>query len=303
MTIRGVHHLLVGKRKPSSLKRAPIYFLVPAVTLSVLVMIFPLVYTVYQSLQDWVIASPVPAQFVGLDNFRELLSNPRVHRAFYRTIYMTVGAVGTQVVFGVGLALVMNRQFFGRGLIRTIAILPIVATPVAISLVFVTMMHPSLGVLNYMLESIGLPPFLWTYSRHTVIPTIIMVETWKWSPFVMLIALAGLSTLPAEPFESARIDGAGSWRIFWSITLPMLLPTIIVAIVLRSIDTLKLFDTIFAMTQGGPGTASETLNIYVFRMAFQYFRMGYASSVVVAFLVIILFVTLLLIKLRRRFSS
>jgi multiple sugar transport system permease protein len=130
-----------------------------------------------------------------------------------------------------------------------------------------------------------------------------MVETWKWSPFVMLITLAGLSTLPTEPFESARIDGAGAWRIFWNITLPMIMPTVIVAVVLRSIDTLKLFDTIFAMTQGGPGTASETLNIYVFTMAFQYFRMGYASSVVVAFLVVILFVVLVLIKLRRRASQ
>ena len=287
---------------PKKFNRAPIMFILPAVIVSIIVIFFPLAYTVFQSFRNWDITSPVPARFIGFRNYIQLFTSERVLMAFLRTLYITIGAVVLEVVLGVCMALVMNKQFFGRGIIRTLCILPIVATPVAISLVFMTMMHPSIGILNFLLGSIGLPPFMWVYNQHTVIPTIILVEAWKWSPFVMLITLAGLSTMPKEPFESARIDGAGSWTIFWSVTLPMILPSVMVAVVLRSIDTLKLFDTIFAMTQGGPGTSSETINLYIFTIAFQYFRMGYASSIIVAFLVIILFFTLILIKIRKRAS-
>jgi multiple sugar transport system permease protein len=203
------------------------------------------------------------------------------------------------MALGVSLALVMNKPFFGRGLARTLLLLPIVATPVSIALVFVTMMHPTLGILNHGLKSVGLPPALWIYGENTVIPSIVLVDTWQWTPFVMLIALAGLATLPVEPFESARIDGASGWQIFWRVTLPMLTPSLFVALLFRMIDSIKLFDTIFAMTQGGPGTSSETLNLYLYTLAFSYFRMGYASSVVIALLAIILGVALVLIKARR----
>lgn len=277
----------------------PAAFLGPGLMVTFLVIAFPLAFTLYQSTTDWVITSITPAKGIGLENYGSLFSDGRFWQALWRTLLMTVLSVGLQMVLGVGLALVMNKPFFGRGLARTLLLLPIVATPVSIALVFVTMMHPTLGILNHGLKSVGLPPALWIYGENTVIPSIVLVDTWQWTPFVMLIALAGLATLPVEPFESARIDGASGWQIFWRVTLPMLIPSLFVALLFRMIDSIKLFDTIFAMTQGGPGTSSETLNLYLYTLAFSYFRMGYASSVVIALLAIILGVALVLIKARK----
>jgi multiple sugar transport system permease protein len=227
-------------------------FLLPAILATLVVVAFPLAYTLYNSFTNWVITNPAPPEFVGLRNYLDLPSDPRVLQALVRTLLFTVAAVAIQMVLGVAMALVMNHYFFGRSLIRTLALFPVVATPVAVSLIFVTMMNPQTGVLNYFLNNLNIPPLQWIYGENSVIPSLILVDTWQWTPFVMLIALAGLATLPSEPFESARIDGASSWQTFWKITLPMLMPTLFVAMLFRAIDTIKLFDTIFAMTQGGP---------------------------------------------------
>jgi len=173
------------------------------------------------------------------------------------------------------------------------------ATPTAISLVFVMMYHPTLGVMNYLVSLVGLSPFKWTYSSKTALYAIALVDVWEWTPLIMLIALAGLAALPKEPYESALIDGASSLQSFWYITLPLLRPTLIVAILFRSIDGLKTFDIIFVMTQGGPSNASETINILLFNQAFSYFNMGYASSMAVALFAIVMGASLILMKVRR----
>jgi multiple sugar transport system permease protein len=175
-----------------------------------------------------------------------------------------------------------------------------VATPVAISLVWMMMFNPSQGVLNYFLGFLGLGPLDWVGTDRWVIPSLVMVDTWQWVPLITLIATAGLAALPTEPYEAARIDGANNWQVFWRITLPLLRPTLMVAILFRAIDCLKTFDTIMVITSGGPGTSSETLNIYIFQQAFDYWHMGYASALIVIFLAIILAVALVLIKYRRQ---
>jgi len=288
-------------KKPKRLEGlTALAFLSPALLLIALIVTFPLLYTLFQSGTDWVLTNPRPQQFIGLKNYAELTGDARAVAALVRTVLLTVFSVGLQMVLGVGMATVMNRHFFGRGLVRTLALLPIVATPVAISLVFVIMMNPSSGILNVGLKALGLPPLAWIYGENTVLPSLVLVDTWQWTPFVMLIALAGLATLPSEPYEAARIDGATPWQTFVKITLPLLTPTLFVALLFRTIDTLKLFDTIYAMTQGGPGTASETVNLYLYTLGFTYFRMGYASSLVIALLALILGLALLLIKRRRQ---
>jgi multiple sugar transport system permease protein len=161
------------------------------------------------------------------------------------------------------------------------------------------MMHPTLGVLNYLLTSVGLPASLWIYNKNTVLLSLVMVDTWEWVPLIMLIVLAGLASLPEEPFEAALIDGASRVQMFFYITLPLLRPSIVVAALFRAIDALKTFDIIFVMTSGGPGNASETINLYLFNVAFSYFDMGYASSIVVIFFALILGVSILAIRLRR----
>ncbi|MCC7021753.1 MAG: sugar ABC transporter permease [Thermomicrobiales bacterium] len=289
-----------GGRARASYRRRDKYvrFILPAVLVISAVIIFPWLFTLFMSLHDWQVASP--RVFVGLDNYLNLVGDTRFRAAVGRTLIYAALAVALPTVIGTIAAVLFHRDFPLRGLLRSIYILPMVATPVAIALVWTMMFHPQLGVLNYLLSLVGLPPSLWVYSPQTVIPSLVLVETWQWTPLVMLIVLGGLSALPTEPLESAAIDGANSWQVFRDITLPMVLPFIMVAVVLRTIDALKAFDTIFTITQGGPGTASETINIYLYLQAFSFFRIGHASAVVVVFFVIIVAFSLTLLGVRQR---
>ncbi|MBR3193183.1 sugar ABC transporter permease [Bosea sp. (in: a-proteobacteria)] len=273
-------------------------FSLPAVLIIAGVIVFPWLFTLYMSTQDWKIGGG--PEFVGLQNFAELFRDARFIESMGHTFYYTVLAVVLPILFGTAAALVFHREFPFRGLLRTIFVMPMMATPVAVALVWTMMFHPQLGVLNYLLSLVGIGPQAWVYSPNTVIPTLIMVEVWHWTPLVMLIVLGGLAGLPREPYESALIDGANAWHMFRHITLPLVWPFIMVAIVIRTIDALKAFDTIFVITQGGPGTASETLNIFLYLQAFQFYKIGYASAVVVIFFVIIIMLSLLLLYARQK---
>ncbi|HTN11064.1 MAG TPA: sugar ABC transporter permease, partial [Acetobacteraceae bacterium] len=273
-------------------------FIVPAGLVVFAVIVFPWLFTLYMSAHEFKIGSDL--LYVGLDNYVNLFSDARFLWSVLRTLYFTALATFFPVVLGIAAAVVFQRRFPLRGLARTIFILPMMATPVAVALVWTMMFHPQLGVLNYLLTSVGLPPSLWSYSPNTVIPTLVMVETWQWTPLVMLIVLGGLASLPSDPYEAARLDGASGWTMFRHITLPLVWPHIVVALVIRTIDALKSFDLIFVISNGGPGTSSETMNIYLYQQAFAFYNMGYASAMTLVFFVIILLVSLLLFSARRQ---
>ncbi len=275
-------------------------FPAPAVLLVLAIIFYPIAYTVWMSLQEWFASSLVRPRFVGLANYETILvGDARFREAVVRTVWFTVLVLAAETVLGVAMALLFNREFWGRGLLRTLAILPMVATPTAIGLVFVMMYHPTLGVANYLLTVIGLPPFKWTYSSQTALYALALVDVWQWTPLIMLIALAGLASLPREPYEAAHIDGASPLQAFWHITLPLLRPAIVVAMLFRAIDALKTFDIIYIITQGGPANSTETINILLFSQAFSYFNMGYASSMAVALFAVVMGASLILIKVRR----
>ena len=273
-------------------------FAAPAVLVVAAVIVFPWLFTLYMSSQDWKIGGG--PEFVGLGNFRELFRDARFIESMGHTAYFTILAVVLPIVFGTAAALVFHREFPFRGLLRTIFVMPMMATPVAVALVWTMMFHPQLGVLNYLLSLVGIGPQPWVYSPNAVIPTLILVEVWHWTPLVMLIVLGGFAGLPAEPYESALIDGANDWHMFRHITLPLVWPFIMVAIVIRTIDALKAFDTIYVITQGGPGQASETINIFLYLQAFAFYNVGYASAVVVVFFAIIMALAALLLWTRSR---
>jgi multiple sugar transport system permease protein len=275
-------------------------FPAPAVLLVAVIIVYPILYTGWMSLQEWFASSVTAPKFIGLANYQRIITaDTRFHQALVRTVYFTILVVGAETVLGVAMALLFNREFWGRGLLRTLAILPMVATPTAIGLVFVMMYHPTLGVANYLLSVVGLPPFKWTYSSQTALYALALVDVWQWTPLIMLIALAGLASLPREPYEAAHIDGASTLQAFWHITLPLLRPTIVVAVLFRAIDALKTFDIIYIITQGGPANSTETINILLFNQAFSYFNMGYASSVAVALFAVVMGASVILIKVRR----
>jgi multiple sugar transport system permease protein len=273
-------------------------FAVPALVLIAAVIVTPWLFTLVMSVMDFKVGGAV--EFVGLRNFAKLATDDRFIESIGRTFWFTFLAVVFPIGLGTWAAVVFHREFPWRGVLRTIFIMPMMATPVAVALVWTMMFHPQLGVLNYLLSLIGLPPFAWVYDPNTVIFTLMIVEVWHWTPLVMLIVLGGMAALPSDPYDSATIDGATDWQMFRYITLPLILPYIMVAVVIRTIDALKVFDTIFVITQGGPGTASETLNIFLYLQAFQFFNLGYASAVVVVFFVIIVALSLLLLSLRQK---
>jgi multiple sugar transport system permease protein len=273
-------------------------FALPALAVIAAVILFPWLFTIYMSLHDWQVGKP--QSFIGLDNYVTLLGDARFLEAILRTLYYTVLAVALPVVFGTLAALIFHQRFALRGFLRGVFIMPMMATPVAVALVWTMMYHPQLGVLNYLLSLVGIPPQAWVYDQATVIPSLVVVEVWHWTPLVMLIVLGGLAALPTEPYDSARIDGASAWQMFRYITFPLVLPFIVVAMIIRTIDALKAFDTIFVITQGGPGTASETINIYLYLQAFAFYKIGYASAVVVVFFVLIVLLSLVLLHVRQR---
>jgi len=275
-------------------------FIVPAGAVVAAVILFPWAFTLFMSAHDWHIGGGI--SFNGLANYARMLTDERFGMAVLRTLYFTALSVLLPMVLGIAAAVTFHREFPGRGLARTVFILPMMATPVAVALVWTMMFHPQLGVLNYLLTSVGLPPSEWVYAAGTVIPTLVLVETWQWTPLVMLIVLGGLASLPVDPYEAADLDGASAWQAFRHITLPLVWPFILSAAVIRGIDALKAFDTIFVISNGGPGTASETLNLLLYLQAFSFYDMGYASAVVVVFFALILLITLLMLWTRRRAS-
>jgi multiple sugar transport system permease protein len=279
-------------------RRGYYFFVLPALAVVGAVIVFPWLFTVWMSAFDWKIGSV--AHYVGLENYKQLASNERFLWAVARTFYFTLLAVVVPLILGLAAALIFHRQFPFRGLLRSIFTMPMMATPVAVALVWTMMFHPQQGVLNYLLSLVGLPPSLWVYSPTWVIPSLVLVEIWHWTPLVMLIVLGGLAALPTEPYESARLDGASEWQLFRYITLPLVAPFLVVAAVIRTIDALKAFDTIYVISQGGPGTASETINLYLYLQAFAFYNIGNASAVVVVFFILILALALLLLYVRER---
>jgi multiple sugar transport system permease protein len=273
-------------------------FVVPALVVVSGVIVFPWAFTIWMSFREWKIGGS--NSFNGVDNYIRLATDPRFLDAIWHTVLYTALSVMLPLALGLFAAIVFHNRFPLRGFLRGLFVMPMMATPVAIALVWTMMFHPQLGVLNYLLSLVGIPPQLWVFAPSTVIPSLVLVETWQWTPLVMLILLGGLAAIPTEPYESAVIDGAGAWQMFRYITWPLIMPFMMVAAIIRTIDAVKSFDIIYAITQGGPGTASETINLYLYSVAFAYYDVGYGSAIAVVFFVLIVALSILLLHLRRR---
>jgi multiple sugar transport system permease protein len=275
-----------------------ILFPLPTIVFIALLMVFPILYTFFLSFTNWNLTSGMEPAFVGLTSYLRVFSEPRFLQAMGRTFTFTAFAVAAEVVLGVAIALILNRAFVGKSFAKLLLLLPLVATPVAVGIVFNLFYDPTIGLLNFALDALGLPQGRWISSENTVIGSLVMVDVWQWTPMITLIVLAGLAGLSEEPVEAARVDGATEWQILRYVTIPMVMPVILTAMILRLIDALKTFDIIFAMTGGGPGYASETLNIMGFKYSFEYFRIGQSSVILVALFVVVLLCSLGIMKLR-----
>lgn len=276
-------------------------FVTPALAFVTVMMAFPIGYTIYLSLHSWFGSVTAPPVFVGADNFVRLLTDdPRFWAALGRTLVFTVLAVSIETVLGVAIAVMLHRQFAGRGMVRSLFLLPMIATPVAVALVWRLMFQPELGVLNDMLRAVGLSPSTWVADQSIALLCLVLVDVWEWTSLISLVTLAGLTALPSEPMEAAVVDGASAWQRFWHVTLPMVRPVVVVTVVFRLIEALKTFDPIVVITQGGPGFATETLNLYIYNTAFQYQQLGYAAALLLVFFLIVFGLAGLTLSFRRK---
>ncbi|TXT44522.1 MAG: multiple sugar transport system permease protein [Spirochaetes bacterium] len=279
-----------------------VLFPLPAVVFVIVMMLFPVLYTLFLSFTNWNLTSGMPLRFSWFRSYARVLGEPRFLDAIGRTFSFTALAVAAETILGLALALLLNREFKGKAVMKLILLLPLVATPVAIGIVWNLFFDPTIGLANFVLSLLGMQPSAWVSSPQTVIPSLVLVDIWQWTPMITLIVLAGLAALSPEPYESARVDGASSFQIFSKITLPMIAPTLLTAMILRSVDALKTFDIIYAMTGGGPGYASETMNVMAFKYSFEYFRMGQSSVILVFLFLLVLFLSMVIMRLRARFE-
>ncbi len=273
------------------------WMLVPAVAFTLLLIGLPFLYTIYLSLHQFVFGKD--AVFNAGRNYLLMLQDRLFWNGLWVTLLLYVISLTLQMAFGLYLGMLLDRSVRGRGLLRTILISPFVMPSVVVGMMWLVILDPSIGAANYVLENLGLPRSAWLASPLLVVPTIALIDTWQWTPFVALIILGGMQVLPIEPYEAASIDGARRWQTFRYITLPLLRPAMITAATLRSVDLLRFFDTIYITTQGGPSNASTTLNIYAFRVGFEFFDIGYASAQMITLLAIVFGAVMAFAQLRR----
>jgi len=251
-------------------------------------MVFPMFYTGYLSLHRSVLIGGLNFQFIGLKHYINLFTDKIFLTSLLNTFYFYILSIPLHLVVGTALALLIGRKFKGDYLVRGIFILPTVTTPVAAALIWGTMFNPTVGIFNYLLNSIGLPSSLWVAHPSTVIPSLVLVDSWATIPLTTLIIMGGLQTIPSELIEAARIDGASAYKVFKHIMLPLLRPTIIVAVIFQTIQIFRIFDPAWVITQGGPKNSSMTLNLLAYREAFLFTHIGKASvTLIVLFLIII----------------
>jgi len=273
-------------------------FLIPSVLVLFLITLFPFGYLIYVSFFEYDITKPyLGFEFNSGQNYVSLLLNDRFWNALRVSFSYTLTVVILEVIFGLGIALLLNRELKGRRVIQTILLLPTTITPVVVGLVWRLLYHPQFGLVDYLLSLFAIPTVQWTSDPLLALPAVIIIDIWEWTPFVAIVLLSGLMSLPKEPFEAALVDGASAWQIFRNVTFPLILPTIGIATMFRTIDAFRTFDIIVMTTGGGPGIATETVDLYGY---FVGFARGGRIAYTAALSVIMLYATVLLALLFNR---
>ena len=284
-------------------KFLPYLLLAPALVL-LAGMIYPFGLGLYYSFTSYWLQYPNRFRFVWFDNYVDLMSEPLFVRALEFTLGFTLAAVVVQVGLGLAVALFLHGRIAGRSVIRALMLLPLMIPPVITALMWKIMMaSTNAGILNYMLSFVGVDPINWFGSTQGAVASILIIDTWGNLPFVALILLGGLQALPSEPYEAARVDGAGPAAILRYVTLPLLSPFIVLVVLFRTMDSLRIFDVIYATTQGGPNDATTNLHIMAYQYSFQWYQMGKGMAQAIVLLLLVVIVSYLLMRLWNRASE
>jgi len=286
-------------------ERSKHFFLTPTAVLILVLSIFPLFFSLILSFVSWDLSRLEGGiRFYGLNNFITLAKDARFWHTARVTLTFVIGAVALQYCIGLGIAMLLNQEIRLRRFFRVVFLIPMMLTPAAVGYVGRMLFNESMGPINDIIKHLGLPAVRWVSSIPMALPSLILVDTWEWTPFMMIVLLAGLQSLPPEVFESARVDGASSLQIFRHITFPMLLPVSLTVVLIRGLEAFKLFDIVVVMTGGGPGTATETVTMYAYLVAMKNGNLGYASAIAYALLIMVTIITLFFLNsLRRRAAA
>jgi multiple sugar transport system permease protein len=289
---------------PFSFKRTPIkrselgpyLTIAPGIIFLALMAIYPFLFLLKISFQNY---SPINLEneFIGFQNYMNLFSDHNFWNAIKVTLIYVISAVSIEFIIGIGLAIILNKQLKGKRIIQTLVLLPIIMAPTVVGLMFRFMFNERYGVINYFVEMLGFERNAWLSDPSLALPTLIATDIWQWTPFMIIILLAGLQGLPNDPIEAAEIDGASKWQIFRYVTVPMLAKVILIAVLLRTIDAFRIYDQIYMMTQGGPVNVTSTLSWLVYDKGFKFLDFGYGAAIAVT--VLIIAVTAVLITLRK----
>lgn len=292
-----------GPRR-SSRKWTGVLFVLPAILVLLAITVFPLIYELRLAFHSLELTVSEEATWVGLQNFIDVLTDdPRFWNAMRVTAILMIGGVTIQLALGIGLALLLNRLGRGRSVMVGLFLIPVMIAPVVAGFQFRMIYHDQFGPLNYLIEIItggrwgGLA---WIADPKVALYAIMMADVWQWTPFLMLIVLAGLQAIPVELYEAAEVDGASGAQAFGRITLPLLLPVITIGILIRAMDSFKLFDIIYLLTGGGPGDTTESISFYTYLQGFKFFSLGYTAAMAFLQLLVIWAIAQLFLRVQKR---
>lgn len=272
-------------------------FLGPALLLTVAIMLYPLVFSLTASFQAYNLTRPDDRTYVGLENYVWTINAPSFLNSVGLTLLFTFVAVTLEFLLGLGFAMLLNREFRFQGIVRTIMMLPLFLTPSVVGLIFVRLYYPGDGLVPLFLTLFGFDRnFPLLASPSTALPSIILVDVWRTTPFMFLVLLAGMQSMPQEVIEAAQIDGASPWQILRGVTLPLLMPLILIALTIRGMDAFREFDTIMLLTGGGPGQATEVISMMAYLLAFRSYDIGRASAVAWVILLLVLGFSIFFVK-------
>jgi multiple sugar transport system permease protein len=290
----------IGRMLAQRERRFAAALLAPAFVALLATTTFPLLFLIWNSTYRMDLAMPFMNGFVGLENYRSLVADERFWSSLTVSLIYTGSTVVLQVMLGLALALLVMDMKRGQGWFRVIAILPVVLSPAVVGMIWRTfMLAPDFGIVDYLAVNAGIGSRNWLGDPLLAMVSVVVIHTWQWTPFAFMVLLASLASLPEDIYEAARLDRATAWQRFRRITLPLLRPAIVMVVIMRTMVALTAFAAIFTVTTGGPGTATEILNLYAYRKSFTELSLGYGSTVAVALLVVTLVISGLLFALRR----
>lgn len=273
----------------------------PAALTLFAITVYPLIFSLRLSFFRFDLTAGADPVFTGLDNYARLLfRDPRFWGSLSKTTYLVVAGIVIQLTLGLGLAVLLSRLRRARSLVTALMLVPVMMAPVVVATQGMVVYNAQYGPLNYLLNRMSVPGLVWLGDRGVALQTILLTDVWQWTPFVAIIMVAGMAALPPELYEAAEVDGASVWQIFRRITLPLLQPLIIIVVLLRLMDIFKMFDYVYVLTRGGPGSATETLSYYNYLQGLQFFSFGYAAAMSFAQIIILSVVAMFLVRRIRK---